>query len=178
MSKMSRYNIAFKGLSQGKHEFLYELDKNFFEAFENSVIEEGQVDVKIILEKQSALLILWFYIDGVVHIQCDRCLEYFDQSVSAKNRIIVKFGEDDLDEGDEVIWVSVTEYQLNVAQLMYEFVSLALPIRRVHPDDENGESTCDEEMMDRLQEFNVSESEGEVKTDSRWDELKKLIDNE
>ena len=178
MSKMSRYNIAFKGLSQGKHEFLYELDKSFFGAFENSIVEDGQVSVNIVLEKQSALLVLWFYINGTVNIQCDRCLGLFDQPISGKNRIIVKFGEENLDDGDDVIWVSVNDYQLNVAQLMYEFVSLALPIRHVHPDNENGESACDPEMIDKLNNLNVSKNDEEDITDSRWDGLKKLLDNE
>lgn len=175
---MSRYNIAFKGLSQGKHEFLYELDKGFFEAFENSIVEDGEVLVKIELEKQSALLVLWFHVSGNVNIQCDRCLELFSQPISSENRIIVKFGEDNLDEGDDVIWVSVNDYQLNVAQLMYEFVSLALPIRHVHPEDENGISSCDPEMIEKLNSLNVSKSDDSGQPDSRWDSLKKLLDNE
>jgi uncharacterized metal-binding protein YceD (DUF177 family) len=174
---MSRYNIAFKGLSQGKHEFLYELDKSFFGAFENSIVEDGQVSVKIVLEKQSALLVLWFYISGTVNVQCDRCLEFFDQPISGENRIIVKFGEQNLDEGDEVIWVSVNDAQLNVTQLMYEFVSLALPIRCVHPDDENGKSTCDPGMIGKLNDFKVNGNDEEGIPDSRWDSLKKLLDN-
>ncbi len=35
-----------------------------------------------------------------------------------------------------------------------------------------------EKCKELLQEFNVSESEEEEKTDSRWDELQKLLDNE
>ncbi|MDX9883671.1 MAG: DUF177 domain-containing protein [Prolixibacteraceae bacterium] len=178
MSKMSLYNIAFKGLSQGKHEFLYELDKSFFGAFENSMVEDGQISVKIILEKRSALLVLWFYIHGTVHIQCDRCLEWFDQPVTGENRIIVKFGEENMDDGDEVIWVSVNDYQLNVAQLMYEFVSLALPIRHVHPDNKNGESTCEQGMIDKLNNLNVCKNGEKDIPDPRWDGLKKLLNNE
>jgi len=176
MNKMSCYNIAFKGLSSGKHEFLYEVDKSFFDAFENSIIEDGNVSVKIELEKQSALLVLWFYVSGSVNIQCDRCLELFSQPINSKNRIIVKFGEENMDEGDEVIWVSVNDYQLNVAQLIYEFVSLALPIRHVHPDDENGNSTCNPEMIERLNK--AMETDQGPKDDSRWDSLKNLLNNE
>jgi len=178
MSKFSRYNIAFKGLSQGKHEFLFELDKGFFEAFENSIVEDGKVQVKLVLEKQSALIVLWFNINGTVNIQCDRCLELFAQPICNEDRIYVKFGEENFDEGDDVIWVSVNDYQLNVAQLMYEFICLALPIRHVHPDDQNGNSTCDPEMIERLSELNVGDHEDEDGSDSRWDDLKKLLGNE
>ena len=179
MSKLSRYNIAFKGLAQGKHEFLYELDKSFFEAFENSMIEDGDAKVKLVLEKQSSLMVLWFHISGTVFIQCDRCLDYYSQPISGENRIYIKFGEDEFNEGDEVIWVSVNDYQINVSQLMYEFVSLALPIRHVHPDDENGNSECNPEMLSKLNIVNDDNyDDEEEQTDSRWDDLKKLLDNE
>ena len=42
----------------------------------------------------------------------------------------------------------------------------------VHKDNEDGESTCSQDMILRLDDC----SQEEV-VDSRWDELKKLIDN-
>ena len=61
---------------------------------------------------------------------------------------------------------------------MYEFVSLSFPIRHVHPDDEIGNSSCDPGMIDKLNDFNISKTNEEGNTDSRWDSLKKLLDNE
>jgi uncharacterized metal-binding protein YceD (DUF177 family) len=51
---------------------------------------------------------------------------------------------------------------------------LALPVRRVHPDLDNGKSGCNTRMMEKLEKHIVS---GETeRTDPRWDELKKLMD--
>jgi uncharacterized metal-binding protein YceD (DUF177 family) len=50
---------------------------------------------------------------------------------------------------------------------------LALPIRKIHPDDSNGNSTCDPVMLKKLEDLRVEESEN----DPRWDELKKLMNN-
>ncbi len=175
MSSQSFYNIAFKGLSQGKHTFEYEIDGKFFTEFGGGVVDEGNVNVRVTLEKQSALMILWFDLEGTVNVQCDRCLEMYDQPIKGSERIFVKFGDKEYVEGDDVIWVSNNDYQLNVAQLIYEFISLAIPIKRIHPDDENGNSTCDKEMLEKLEKYIVKEDE--VKS-SVWNDLKKLLDNE
>lgn len=175
MSSQSFYNIAFKGLSQGKHIFEYEIDRKFFAEFDGAVVDEGKVDVCITLEKQSSLMIVWFDVKGTVTVQCDRCLEMYDQPIQGLERIFVKFGEKDFIEGDDVIWVSTNDYQLNVAQLIYEFICLAIPIRRVHPDDQNGNTTCDPVMIEKLGKYVIREDE---KKESIWNDLKKLIDNE
>jgi uncharacterized metal-binding protein YceD (DUF177 family) len=175
MNSQSFYSIAFKGLSQGKHIFDYEIDDKFFAEYGGGVVDEGKVNVRITLEKQSSLMILWFDVSGTVRVQCDRCLEMYDQPIKGLERIFVKFGEKDYVEGDEVIWVSVNDYQLNVAQLIYEFIGLALPIKRVHPDDENGRSTCDPDMIEKLDKYIIREG-GE--NSSVWNDLKKLLDNE
>ncbi|HZL12180.1 MAG TPA: DUF177 domain-containing protein [Prolixibacteraceae bacterium] len=175
MSSQSLYNIAFKGLSQGKHTFDYEVDGKFFSGFDGGVVDQGSVNVRITLEKQSSMMILWFDVKGIVHVQCDRCLEMYDQPIEGLERIFVKFGEKEFIDGDDVIWVSTNDYQLNVAQLIYEFICLAMPIKKVHPDDENGNTTCDPEMIEKLDKYIVREGE---EKNSVWNELKKLLDNE
>ncbi len=175
MSILSFYNVAFKGLSQGKHIFDYEVDDKFFREFEGGLVDEGKVNVRLTLEKQSALMVLWFDLKGTIKVQCDRCLEMYDQPIESQDRIFVKFGEKEFNEGDDVIWVSTNDYQLNMAQLIYEYIGLAIPIKRIHPDDENGNSTCDPEMIEKLSKYVIEEDE---QPNSVWDDLKKLLDNE
>jgi len=175
MSILSFYNIAFKGLSQGKHIFDYEVDNKFFEEFDGGVVNEGKVEVRLTLDKQSSMMIFSFDLSGTVKVQCDRCLEMYDQVIKSQERIFVKFGEKEFNDGDDVIWVSTNDYQLNVAQLVYEFICLALPIKKVHPEDENGNLTCDPEMIERLNKYIVSEEEV---SNPIWNDLKKLLDNE
>jgi len=175
MSILSFYNIAFKGLSQGKHIFDFEVDGKFFAEFDGGIVDEGKVDVRLTVEKQSSLMIFWFDLQGTVVVQCDRCLEMYNQPIKSKDRIFVKFGEKDFVEGDDVIWVSTNDYQLNVAQLIYEFIGLAIPIKKIHPDDENGNSTCDPEMIKKLEKYILREGDENV---SVWNDLKRLLDNE
>jgi uncharacterized metal-binding protein YceD (DUF177 family) len=51
---------------------------------------------------------------------------------------------------------------------------LALPIKRVHPLDKNGKSMCDPAMLKELEELIIEE---EKENDPRWDELKKLMND-
>lgn len=174
MAKLSIYNIAFKGLGQGIHEFDYQVDKRFFEYFDGGIADDGNVSVKVTLEKQSSLMVLRFSANGTVKVQCDRCLELYDQTVKSENEIIVKFGEESFNEGDDVIWVSPAGHQINVAKLIYDFIILSIPIRQVHPDDSNGNSTCDPEMLERLRNLSVPDQPDQS---GRWNDLKKLLGN-
>ena len=175
MSILSHYNIGFKGLSIGKHIFEFETDDKFFGEFDGGVVDQGLVKVHLTLDKQSSLMTFWFDLKGTVRVQCDRCLELYDQPVEGRERIFVRFGEKESAQGDDLIWVSPNDYQLNVAQLVYEFICLAIPIKRVHPEDENGHSTCDPEMIERLNQYVVREEE---QSNPVWKDLKKLLDNE
>ncbi len=178
MTGLSKYNIPFKGLALGVHEFDYQIDKGFFDYFDGGIAEDGNVSVKVRLEKQSALMVLWFFVDGTVKVSCDRCLELYDQPVKGENSVYVKYGEDSYEEGDDVIWVSTNEHQINVGKLMYDFILLSLPIRLVHPEDRDGNSLCNPEMINKLENFSHTPEELENKTDSRWDDLRKLLENE
>ena len=83
--------------------------------------------------------------------------------------MIVKFGDSYYEESDEVVVIPETEHKLNVSQYIYEFINLLLPIKRVHPNDEQGMSKCNPEILDRLKSAEEDET-----TDPRWDVLKLL----
>lgn len=178
MAQLKAYNIAFKGLGVGKHDYEFQIGKQFFDYFDGGIAEDGDVKVKLELEKQSALMVLWFHVSGTVKIQCDRCLDIFDQPVESQNKVFVKYGEESFDDGDDVIWVGPEDTHINVAKLIYDFIILSIPIKHVHPDDADGNSLCNPEMLKRLNNINTSEENGESQeTDARWDELKKLLGN-
>lgn len=177
MAKLSTYNIAFKGLGIGTHEFDYQIGKRFFEYFDGGIVGDGDVDVKVKLEKQSAFMALEFQVKGTVKIPCDRCLELFDQPVESKNTVYVKYGEENFEDGDDVIWIGADDVMINVAKLIYDFVVLSVPIKHVHPEDKKGNSLCDPEMLKKLSAMSVPEKGENPETDSRWNELKKLLGN-
>jgi uncharacterized metal-binding protein YceD (DUF177 family) len=172
---MSRsYTIPLSGLKEGHHTLDFEIDKKFFELFEESEVKEGSLIANIEMDKRSTHLDLRITVSGSVKVSCDRCLEIFSQPLSSENRLLVKFGKSLEDIDPDIISVAADEHELDLQQQIYEFIMLALPIKRVHPADKNGKSTCDPVMLKKLEELIIDE---EKEIDPRWAELKKLIND-
>lgn len=160
-------------MKDGRHEIDFEIDNRFFEDFEGSEVNEGNLTVQVVIEKRSTHADLTISISGTVRICCDRCLEMFSYGINSKNRLIVKYGDKDEEFDPDILYLPQGENVLEMQQHFYDFVLLALPIRRIHPDDSKGNSTCDPEMLKKIENLRSEESE----PDPRWDELKKLMNN-
>ena len=174
MERLSVYNIAFKGLKEGVHEYDYHIGKSFFDHFEGSLVEDGDIELIVVLEKRSSFMSLHLKFSGNVTLTCDRCLEPYNQAIGNDASVFVKFGETLSEEGDDVIWLLPEENQINIAQTIYEYIIVSIPLRHVHPNDKKGGSSCDPAMLKKLEEYSRHESE---KSDERWGELKKLLNN-
>ena len=166
--------ILLVGLKGGPNLVEFEIGNEFFEQFEDSEVKEGRLIANIELDKRSSHIDISIRISGMVKICCDRCLEMFLQPVDSMNRLLVKFGKRMEDIDPDIITLPAEQNELDLKQHIYEFIHLALPIKRVHPDDENGESTCDPYMLKKLDEFLIDVVN---ENDPRWDELKKLIND-
>ncbi len=176
MNYLSQYTIPFSGLKEGMHLFDFSADDRFFAEFGESEITKGSVTVQVKLERRSTYLKLTFTHKGEVELICDRCLEAYSQPVKGVNPMLVKFSETETDDGDEIIFIHPGSHQVEVAQLIYEFIVLSVPIRHVHPDGKNGDSLCNPEMLHKLDEFRAPDLHESPATDPRWNDLKKIID--
>jgi uncharacterized protein len=171
VDKLKKFDIAFKGLADGLHEFEFDIDQDFFELIEDSMIEDGELKAKVLLKKQTTMLTLDFDIKGTVNTLCDRCLDPVQLTVKHKTRIFIKFGDSYDEPTEEIIVLPHEEHHFNVAQLIYEFIGLSLPVQKVHKN--NG---CDPKMIERLQEAIDTHTDETEEVDPRWAELKKLLD--
>lgn len=169
MDYLKQFVIPFGGLKPGVHQFSFEVDDLFFERFEHSEIKKGKFKVEVAFEREEKMLILNFLINGKVDVPCDRCYESFLLAVNGKERLIVKFGDGFHEENEEVQIIPLGETQIDISPFIYEFVHLLIPYRRVHPEDENGNSLCDPEVIKR-----IDEREAASEPDPRWEVLKKL----
>lgn len=176
MKALKSYTIPFVGLKVGEHHFDYQIDNTFFQHFEYD--EFNAVDIKIDLkfEKKSTLMELYFSAKGSVNVNCDISDEPYNQVVNDDFKLVVKFGDEYNNENEEILIVSHGEYEVNVAQYIYELIILAVPIKRIHPGIEDG--TLQSDILSKLEELSPSEDH-KVKTsediDPRWNNLKKLL---
>lgn len=184
MNYLAQYQIKFAGLSDGKHLFTFSIDDRFFQKTEGSEIERGNLTANVELEKRDTHLVLHFNIEGAIEVICDRCLDTFDHPIFWSEKMYVKFGESLEIPEEDIIYISPDDFEVDIAQHLYEFIILGLPIKRVHPDNEDGSSPCNSDMLDILlgpsQEDDIEDSNednnSEEEIDPRWAALRDLIE--
>lgn len=176
MRELKAYTIQFVGLKVGKHHFDYEIDKAFFKDFEYEEFNDANLKVNLLFEKKTTLLELAFEVSGSVNVNCDITNEPYDQRIEDTFKLVVKFGESYNDDNEEILIIPNGEYQINVAQYIYELIVLAVPIKKVHPGIEDG--SLDSDILKKLKELSPkekTEDKNTEETDPRWDTLKKLL---
>jgi len=171
---LKQYRIGFTGLSTGTHRFSFVIGPAFFDGFQVAAFEEGSVKLELELEKTSTMLVLHFQFEGEVLLACDRCLESYSQPLAFGKRLLVKFGDAHAEQSDEIVLIPATESHVDIAQFVYEFIHLGLPLRHVHPDREDGSPGCRPEALETLRRHQGRQDEGMAKGDSPWAGLRNL----
>ncbi|MFS4492655.1 YceD family protein [Maribacter sp. 2308TA10-17] len=174
MMKKKEFSVPFSGLKQGKHEFDYVVNNEFFESFGYTDFNDANLKLNVLLNKTSTMLEFELVAEGFVNIDCDITSEPYDQSISTNLELVVKFGDEYNDEDDEILIIPHGEHQVNIAQYVYEMIVLAVPQKRIHPGVLDG--SLDSEALRKLEELQPKErKDNKEETDPRWDALKKLI---
>ena len=176
MKSLQEYRIPFTGLKVGKHQFDFEIDGRFFDEFEYSLVKNGKLKVEMELDKQETMLILHFNIAGEIFSNCDFCLSDFPTNVCVSERQIVKFSEDENleDDTDEIIVLGRNEHEINVSQLIYEYINLAVPLFN-RCEDVGNTQYCDKEVIEKLKALSPNNEEQENNdADPRWEALKNI----
>jgi len=169
-----KYVIRFKGLKTGKHTFAFDVDRTFFEPFGNAEIINAACHVDVEMTKQARMLELLIHITGQVEVHCDRCLGLFQLPRDILETIYVKISNTEAAKSDDIIVLSDKEHELDISQMLYEFIVLSLPYQCIHPVDKEGNSTCDPDMIKQL-DIHSGVREKQRITDPRWDQLKQLM---
>jgi uncharacterized metal-binding protein YceD (DUF177 family) len=176
MKKSSNpYLIPFAGLKNGEHKFDYVIEDAFFTAWKNSEIQHARIHTQVILTKEINLLVFDVKMEGTINVLCDRCGDPFDFPVWGERKLIVSLTNDKFDDGDDIVSLSLDAYEIDISQTLYEYITLLLPQRRIHPVKEDGTSGCNENALKILNKLSTKEEE--QKTDPRWDALKKIKQN-
>jgi uncharacterized protein len=174
----SVYIIRFNHLAEGIHEYDFSIDDSFFSKYEESIIRQAKVEVKVTLHKDSGGIHLNLSMIGDVAVECVRCLEGFRMPVNIEKSLLVKMVDEvneEYDDEDE-IYISKKAIEIDLAHSLYDFLSLEIPYCPVHPLDEKGVETCNPEVLKHIkkQETKAEEKEEEKEGDARWEELKKI----
>jgi uncharacterized protein len=161
------FSINVLGLSKSVHHFDFELNEGFFKQYGQEVVANGKFTARVSLDKRETFIEADFNITGNAFLVCDRSLEEFNYPLTIKKRVVFKYGEEPKEISDEIIIITKDQDQLDLGQLMYEFIALQIPMKRLHPrfkNDENKEGLV----------YTSATKEEDEKIDPRWEALKKL----
>lgn len=178
-----------KSMPKGVQTFEYHLGKQFFINMENTDVRDADLSVTLTVNHNGDFYDLTFKVTGTVTLLCDRCLDDLVFPIETSYHVVVKYGESYDDSSDEMLVIPESDNHLNVAYMLFDTVMLAIPIKHVHPlgkcnramsallkkhrsnvSDEDAE--LEDELIDEMDSMDT-----EQPTDPRWDELKKLNDN-
>jgi uncharacterized metal-binding protein YceD (DUF177 family) len=181
---MSRreYDIAFVGLKPGIHEYDYEINDKFFEAYQQQDFRNCSANIRLTLDKKNGFMLLKFEIGGRLEVNCDRCgssslpLQLWDEF-----NIVVKLVEDpdqmnEQEEDPDVYYISRGESHLKVADWIYEFINLSLPMQKMCGEEEMGKVYCNNEVLEMLKIMEAGEAyrSEPSKENPIWKGLEKL----
>jgi uncharacterized metal-binding protein YceD (DUF177 family) len=182
---MSRreFDIAFVGLKPGLHEYQYEIRDRFFEDFQEQDFHHCDAQVKLTLDKKNGFMLLKFEIGGKAEVTCDRCSNSLPMNLWDEFNIVVKLVENpeemnEQEEDPDVYYISRTESHLRIAEWIFEFINLSIPMQRMCSEEEIGGPHCNQEvlaMLSKMNEEQQSDSEA-PKQNPLWKGLEKFKD--
>ncbi len=164
------FSVGVLGLSRGIHQFDFQLGNDFFEKYGQEVIGKGDFEAHVSLDKSETFIEADFKIKGNALLICDRSLDEFNHPISISKQVVFKYGEEEKEVSEEIIIITHDQQKIDVGQLMYEFIVLEIPIKKLHPrfqlepeDDTEGKVI-----------YSSSTTPEEEMIDPRWEMLKKL----
>ena len=177
-------------MKENSAHYEFSLTNQFFADIDAPEIQKGKLQVQLDVKKTMGIYVLNFHIEGSVVVPCDRCLDDMELPVETDDTLKVKLGLEFSDEDDMVI-VPEEDGYINVAWFMYEFIALSIPMKHVHAPgkcnkgmmgalNKHLRTSADEEdeMDDFLDEEEMTDEPSEAREiDPRWNELKKILNN-
>ena len=185
MSHRREFEIAFVGLKPGIHEYNYEIRDKFFEVFQLQDFRNCKADVKLQLDKKSGFIMLKFEIGGILETVCDRCNNFLPIELWDEFNMTVKMVEEpelmnEQEIDPDVYYISRTESHIDVANWIYEFINLSLPMQKTCSFEKMDGPHCNKSAMEVLKKLEPEEKEETDKKDNPiWKGLEKFknLDN-
>ncbi|MBQ8542266.1 MAG: DUF177 domain-containing protein [Bacteroidaceae bacterium] len=169
MGRFDKYNIDLKGLKAEPLNLEFILDDAFFGDIEGEEFRRGKVKAVVTAKKNRDVFDIAFSLSGIVIVPCNRCLDDLELEIETTNSLRVRLGDDFADDGDIVV-VPEHDGDINIAWYLYEFIALAMPMRRVHAPGK-----CNKAMTGKLRKHLLGEYDDEQpEMDPRWEVLKNI----
>ena len=165
------FDINIQSLANGEHEFRFEITESLLNFSEQNIVEGWRGECMVHMSKSETMMTLRFDISARIDLICDVSLKPYEQDVKVEKELIIKFGDEVKELSEDVLVIPWETQQLNTAEYIYEFLLLAVPMKKIHPDLADKERP---ELIFVAESDEEGDDEGDDAIDPRWDALKKL----
>ncbi|HEY9165589.1 MAG TPA: DUF177 domain-containing protein [Candidatus Kryptonia bacterium] len=163
--------INISNLSEGVHEYDFAEEPSSFKLDERF---SGTVTVHVKLEKRSRQLFLTGQVRTAGRFSCDRCLDDFRKEIKLDYRMAYLYNEHDAGEmdKDEITVIHASTNEIEIDEDVREYILLAVPLKLLCRDDCAG--LCPS-CGANLNHGNCNCPKRDI--DPRWEQLKKMVNN-
>lgn len=158
MAGRREFDIAFVGLKPGVHEFTYEISDKFFSFYGEQDFSHVKATVKLKLDKKPGFMLLKFDVGGSLDVACDRCGNMLPMQLWDEFNLVVKLVDnpDEMNQQEEdpdIYYLGRTESHLQVADWIFEFINLSLPMTKMCREEEVGGLHCNKAVLEQLKKM-------------------------
>ena len=168
MEALTASSIHVSSLRNGRNDLDFSADWRFFRHFEESLVQQGKFEIKVLFDKYPDHWYLHFEVCGEMDTECDRCLAPIVLPVTGSYELYVKFDIDAKpDPSGDIVYVPKETTHFDIAQYLYEFIVLSVPVTKSMDCESKMNPPCDKEMLARLNQQVANDPES-----TPWDVLK------
>jgi len=159
----------------GLNDFSFDINDAFLATIEGAAVQQADAQIQLQLLRSTNLYDLTFQLTGTVKCECDVCLEEFDLPVDAEYKLLIKVGETENYDDDEIIYITEKLIEYDLSSYLYDSLMLAVPQRRVC--ELSGTKECNKEVISKLEELNHPHEDEDEDSNPTWDKLKNMFNN-
>ena len=171
MNRLNEFIIPYLGLSNGTHQYHFEIGKEFFAQFEMSKMSAGKFDLKVELVKDGRMIILMVGFHGYFTAPCDRCLSQIEVPMDFEDKLIIKIEDQQGINDPDVYYLDPGTSHIDISTMLYESLHLNMPMKNVRDCESENNTYCDLQALGNLNE--IKDNKKDVDESNVW----KILDD-
>lgn len=125
--------ISLTSLQHGSYVQQWNAGNKFFEEFGSNDVRSADIMIDAAAVKTGGIIKVDLKIRGKVVVPCDRCLEDLEIPVNVSAALIAGAVDNNPDEREEV---EISDGDLVLDQVVFDYVITSIPIVKTHPEGE------------------------------------------
>ena len=151
-------------------DFSFQISPNFFVRYPSASFTHCSGDLGVKLKKIHTLVELSMLIQCQIRLTCDRTLRAFSENLTISKQMWLTWKENvPKEQNDEFLVLSPQAESLSLDQSVYDYIALAIPMQRLHPDCRKKEPKQAEDYL-----YSTKDDQNPPQEEGPWEPLRRL----